>query len=152
MLWKKLIVSALAAVALALGVSCSMSNVGGVRNSPEVTRQFEALEANPNYRYWYLNQENNPFGVAGLDREYRLRDDPVWRPVEADSASFRKVVGLVQSFPLPNSYTSGFGITDAQGREIGVWYSSLTAGITVDPQMKIVSISTVMPWVFNDEF
>jgi hypothetical protein len=152
MLWKKLIVSALAVVALALGVSCSMSNIGGVRKSPEVTRQFEALEANPNYRYWYLNQENNPFGVAGLDREYRLRDDPIWRPVEADSASFRKVVGLVQSFPVPNSYTSGFAITDPQGRQIGVWYSSLPAGITADPQTGIVSITTMMPWVFNDNF
>jgi hypothetical protein len=90
--------------------------------------------------------------VAGLDREYRLDDDRMWQAVDPDSATFRKVVGLVQSFPVPNSYTSGVAITDPEGRQIGVWYSSLGAGITVDPQTKIVSISTMMPWIFNDHF
>jgi hypothetical protein len=139
-------------VAVVLGAACSMSNTAGIRESREVTRQFDALEAEPNYGYWYLNQENNPFGVVGLDREYRLDDDPMWGPVAGDSAAFRKVVGLVKSFPVPGSYTSGFAITDAQGRRFGVWYSSLAAGISVDPQTKIVSVSTMMPWVFNDDF
>jgi hypothetical protein len=76
----------------------------------------------------------------------------MWHAVDPDSATFRKVVGLVQSFPLPNSYTSGFVITDPQGRRIGVWYSSLSAGITVDLQAKIVSISTIMPWIFNERY
>jgi len=153
MLARKAVLPALViAAALGVGTACSMSTVGGIRQSREVTRQFEALEVNPNYHYWYLNQENNPFGVAGLDREYRLRDDPIWQPVAADSASFRNVVGLVQWFPVPNSYTSGFAITDPEGRQIGVWYSSLSAGITADPQTKVVSITTMMPWVFNDNF
>jgi hypothetical protein len=142
----------LLSIAAALMTACSLANIGGIRESREVTRQFDALEINPGYRYWYLNQENNPYGVVGLDREYRLDDDPMWRAVPADSAAFRKVVGLVNSFPLPNSYTSGFAITDPQGRKIGVWYSSLTAGVIVDPQTKIVSISTMMPWIFSDEF
>jgi hypothetical protein len=142
----------LGVIAVALGAACSMANIGGIRESRAVTQQFEALEINPNHRYWYLNQENNPFGVVGLEREYLLDDDPMWSGVAADSPTFRKVVGLVQSFPLPNSYTSGFAITDPQGRQIGVWYSSLTAGITVDPQTKVVSISTMMPWVFNDDY
>ena len=50
----------------ALAAACSMANIGNVRTSPEVTRQFENLEINPSYGYWYLNQENNPFGVVGL--------------------------------------------------------------------------------------
>jgi hypothetical protein len=139
-------------VAAVFAAACSLSNIGGIRESREAAEQLEKLTVKPNYRYWYLNLENNPFGVVGLEREYRLDDDPMWQPVAPDSAAFRKVVGLVQSFPLPNSYTSGFAITDPQGRQIGVWYSSLLAGITVDPQTQIVSISTVMPWIFNDEF
>lgn len=135
-----------------LAAACSMANIGGLRMSQDIAEQFEKFEVKPNYRYWYLNQENSPYGVAGLDREYRLDDDPMWQAVAPDSATFRKVVGLVQSFPLPGSYTSGSVITDPQGRPIGVWYSSLLAGIVVDPQTKIVSISTMMPWVFNDDF
>ena len=139
-------------IATVLAAACSMTHNGGIRMSREVTEQFEKLEVKPNYRYWYLNQENSPYGLAGLDREYRLDDDRMWQAVDPDSATFRKVVGLVRSFPLPNSYTSGFAITDPEGRQIGVWYSSLGAGITVDPQTKIVSISTMMPWIFNDHF
>jgi hypothetical protein len=139
-------------VAAALGSACSMTNIGGIRNSSEVTRQFESLEINPGYRYWYLNQENNPYGVVGLEREYRLDDDRMWQPVDPDSATFRKVVGLVQSFPVPSSYTSGFALTDPQGRQLGVWYSSLGAGVVVNAQTKVVSLSTQMPWIFREEF
>jgi len=139
-------------IATVLAAACSTTHIGGIRMSREVTEQFEKLEVKPNYRYWFLNQENSPYGVAGLDREYRLDDERTWHAVEPGSATFRKVVGLVRSFPLPNSYTSGFAITDPEGRHIGVWYSSLSAGITVNPQTKIVSISTIMPWIFNEHY
>jgi hypothetical protein len=134
-------------IAAALAAACAMANIGSVRTSAEVARQFEHLEINPNYRYWYLNQENNPYGVVGLEREYQLDGGPLWRALDPDSATFRKVVGLVQSFPLPNSITTGYNIFDHQGRLIGVWYSSLSAGITVDPAAKTVSVATLTPWV-----
>jgi hypothetical protein len=136
-----------AILGVALAFACTMANIGSVRTSAEVTRQFENLEINPNYRYWYLNQENNPYGVVGLGREYQLDGGPVWRALDPDSATFRKVVGLVQSFPMPGSYTSGYDIIDHQGRPIGVWYSSLSAGITVDPAAKTVSVATSTPWL-----
>jgi hypothetical protein len=142
----------LSIVALMLAAACSLTSIGGIRKSRDVTQQFEKFESQPNHRYWYLNQENSPYGIAGLDREYRLDAGPVWREIDPDSAAFRKVVGLVQSFPLPGSYTSGFAIMDAQGRQIGVWYSSLSAGITVDPHSKIVSISTALPWLFDERY
>jgi hypothetical protein len=126
----------------ALAVACTMANIGSVRTNPEVTRQFENLEINPNYRYWYLNQENNPFGVIGLDREYGFDGGPLWRALDPDSPAFKKVVGLVESFPVPNSVTTGYNIFDHQARPIGVWYSSLSAGITVDPAAKAVSVAT----------
>jgi hypothetical protein len=149
---RRRLLTCLAILGTALSVACSMANVGGIRGSDQVTRQFENLEIIPNYRYWYLNQENNPYGVVGLDREYRLDNDPMWQPLDPGAATFRKVVGLVQSFPLPSSTTSGYSIMDPQGRTIGVWYSSLAAGIVVDSETKTVSISTAMPWIFNDDF
>jgi hypothetical protein len=136
-----------AIITAALAAACTMANIGSVRISPEVARQFENLEINPNYRYWYLNQENNPYGVVGLDREYQLDGGPVWRALDPDAATVRKVVGLVQSFPVPNSVATGYTIFDHQGRPIGVWYSSLGAGITVDPAAKAVSIATSTPWI-----
>jgi hypothetical protein len=133
-------------LAAALVAACTFANVGSVRISPEVTRKFESLQANPGYRYWYLNQENNPYGVIGVDREYAFDGGPVWREVEAGSAVFRKVVGLVESFPVQGSTTTGYTFSDHQGRPIGVWYSSLGLGITVDAAAKAVSPSTTSPW------
>ena len=67
----------LLAIAATLAAACAMANIGSVRTSAEVARQFENLEINPTYRYWYLNQENNPFGVIGLDREYGFNGGPL---------------------------------------------------------------------------
>lgn len=135
------------AVPAAFVGGCSVANMASVRTSMEVVRQFQDLEINPNYRYWYLNQENSPFGVLGVDREYRFDGGPLWGPVDPDTATFKKVVGLVQSFPSMGSNVMGFEIMDSQGRQIGVWYSSLNAGISVDSVAKSVSVTTETPWI-----
>ena len=44
---------------------------------------------------------------------------------------------------MPSSMTTGYTIFDHQGRPIGVWFSSLTGGMTVDPVAKAVSIATL---------
>ncbi len=137
----------LLAVTAALGSGCVMTNVGSVHSSVDITRQFQGLEINPNYRYWYLNQENNPFGVLGLDREYDFEGGPQWGTLDPDAAKFKKVVGLVQSFPEKGSKASGFEIMDSQGRQIGVWFSSLNAGVTVDSNKRMVSVTTPTPWL-----
>lgn len=142
----------LAVMAAGLMTACSLSHIGGIQNSREVTEEFERFAAQADYRYWYLNQENHPFGVVGFERNYILDGGPMWHAVASDSETFRKVIGLVQSFPASGSYSSGFAITDPEGRQIGRWYSSLSAGITVNPQTGIVSVSTIMPWVFNEHF
>jgi hypothetical protein len=129
-----------------IALACCTAEIGRVRNSPEVARDFEDLRVNPNYRYWFLNQENAPYGVAGLERGYRI-EGYLWRELDPNSPTFRKVVGLVADFPWVNSTTSGFSILDPQGRTIGVWYSSLQAGITVDPETQLVFITTATPWI-----
>jgi hypothetical protein len=136
----------LAAACCGLLVSaCAGANRGVLRNSREVGRAFETLHAYPEYRYWYLNQENNPYAVVGLESDYRL-EDVMWTPVQPDSPTFEKVVGLVQSFPVPGGFTYGAYIIDPSGRTIGVWYSSMSAGINVSPETRLVSISTGTPW------
>lgn len=135
------------AVAAALVSGCAMANFGSIRSSADVTRQFEEVEINPNFRYWYLNQENNPFGVLGLDREFTFEGGPHWGPLDPDAATFKKIVGLVQSFPVTGSRAAGFEIMDSEGRQIGVWYSSLSAGVRVDSPVKRVTVSTQTPWI-----
>jgi hypothetical protein len=136
--------------ALAVLVSgCSISHLGWIRNSEDVSRSFATLQVSPNNRYWYLYLENSPYAVVGLNSEYRI-EDISWTEVEAGSEVFGKVVGLVESFPVPGSRTYGAYILDSKGERIGVWYSSMSAGITVDPDTKVVFITTGMPWMHGD--
>jgi hypothetical protein len=135
-----------AAAAAALLIGCAAMGIGLVRPSAEVDRQFRELEINPNYGYWHLNRENTPFGILGLDREYRFIPGSLWVPLDPDAATFKKVVGLVESFPLPGSVSRGFEILEPGGRRIGVWYSSLNAGFSVDAAAKEVSATTEALW------
>jgi len=125
---------------------CSGANRGGLRNSREVGRAFETFHVYPNHRYWYYNQENNPFAVVGLQDPYRI-EDINWKEVDPNSKTFEKVVGLVQSFPVQGSFTYGAYILDPQAQQIGMWYSSLNAGINVNPETRVVAINAAMPWV-----
>jgi len=148
----KYMISSNSAVAAALAMlisACSIAHLGWLRNSEEVDRAFATLQVSPNCRYWYLYLENSPYAVLGLDREYRI-EDISWTEVEPSSEVFRKVVGLVESFPVPGSRTYGAYILDIKGERIGVWYSSMSAGITVDPDTKVVSITTGTPWMHGD--
>jgi hypothetical protein len=137
-----------AAALTVLMSACTFANIGGIRNSQDVERSFEAIQAVPGYRYWYLYLENTPYAVAGLKGDYRIQDI-WWTEVEAGSETFRKVVGLVESFPVPGSRTFGAYILDHNQEQIGVWYSSMSAGITVDPDNKVVLIATGTPWMQN---
>lgn len=140
-----------AVVALVLLIAACAGSNAALRNSREVGRAFEVLHVYPDYRYWYLNQENNPYAVVGLLSEFTVQDK-TWTPVDPNSKTFEKVVGLVQSFPVPGGFTSGAYIIDPGGRTIGVWYSSMTAGFRVDPETKLVSINTGTPWIDDNGF
>jgi len=141
--------SAVAATLAILISACSFANLGWIRNSQDVGRSFESLQVSPDYRYWYLYLENTPYAVLGLKREYRI-EDIMWTEVAPGSETFGKVVGLVQSFPVPGSRTYGAYILDAKGEQIGVWYSSMGAGISVDPDTKLLFITTGTPWMSAD--
>ena len=135
-------------LAAAMVAGCSTANRGGLRNSREVGRAFETFHADPKYRYWYYNQENNPYAVVGLQQPYRI-EDINWKEVDPNAKAFEKVVGLVQDFPARGAFTYGAYILDPQAQQIGMWYSSLDAGIKVNPETKVVSINAAMPWVDN---
>ena len=137
---------AVTAAVVILISACSIDNFGRLRNSEDVGRSFAALQVPSNYRYWYLYLENTPYAVVGLDREYRIEDFS-WTEVKAGSEVFRKVVKLVEGFPVSGYTTYGAYILNSKGERIGVWYSSLVAGITIDPNTKVVSITTRRPWI-----
>jgi hypothetical protein len=67
--------------------------------------------------------------------------------VDLSSPVFRKVVGLIKSFPAQGGVLQGYTILDPQSNSIGIYYSSLGAGVTVNPVTKRVMITTARPWL-----
>jgi hypothetical protein len=134
-------VCVLAGMVLMLLTGCAGANRGGLKNSREVYRAFEVYHVYPDYTYYYRGVENNTKAIVGLGQEYRIAD-PDWKEFDPRSKTYEKVVGLVKDFPAATSFPYGAYILDPQGQTIGVWFSSLNAGITVDPETKVVSITT----------
>src|SRR5512136_1586124 len=104
-----------AAVLALLLAACA---AGGIRKNPDVDRAFRNLTVPPTASYWYLNLENEPYAVVGLEGGWRI-EDKMWHPVTFGSPTFQKVVGLVEGFPVPGGRTSGSTLVDPQGNPIG---------------------------------
>ena len=136
--------------ALLLG-ACATANIGGVRHSEDVTRAFETYFVKPDYNYYHYNQENNPYAVVGLQKDYFI-ESPDWRPLDPKSDKFKKVIDLVKDFPEGFSQSYGSYLLDPQGDRIGMWYSSLAPpGVRVDPESKRVSINAPRPWLRDED-
>ena len=147
-----IIAGMLALCGLILLDGCSTANYGGLKHSQDVAQAFETYQVFEEHRYYYLNQENNPFAVIALQNDYTFNGKNLWRPFDPHSDMLKKIVDLVKNFPVYYSRTYGSYITDALGKKIGYWYSSLRmAGVTVDSETRTVAIHTETPWLWDDE-
>ena len=131
---------------------CTTANRGHLKHSGEVTQAFETYHVFPAHRYYYLNQENNPYAVAALQNPYMIRDN-LWTEFDPKSDKLEKVVELVKRFPVNYSYPYGSYLKDRQGNQVGYWYSSLRmTGINIDNESKKVSIHTEAPWLRDEDW
>jgi len=136
----------------ALFSGCAATNHGNLARSQAVTQDFETFQIFADHRYYYLNQENDPYAVAALQSSYQIID-PMWREFDPNSETFKKVIGLVGAFPVDSIFpTYGSYILDNQRNRVGYWYSSLRAvSINVDNSSRKVSINTEKPWLEDDD-
>jgi hypothetical protein len=107
------------------------------------------LEANrfgSDYRYYSLMDGDIPYAGVGLQKSYRLHDIS-WKKIDPSSAQISLLLDLVKFFPVQGSVAFGAYMLDLQSKEIGIYYSSLTAGITVTKETKTVSITTDRPTI-----
>jgi len=146
-----LVIRCLTLAGLFFGAGCSAGNYGYLKHSRDVAQAFETYHVFPEHRYYYLNQENNPYAVVALQNPYRLLLGNMWTEFDPRSGKLEKVVGLVKDFPVNYSYTYGSIINDPMGKQIGYWYSSLRViSIKVDEENRTVSINTGTPWLQDD--
>jgi len=138
--------------ALLYCLGCSGANYGSLKNSRDVTQAFETYHVYPEHRYYYLNQENNPYAVVALQKDYAISDNQ-WIEFDPQTDKLEKVVDLVKGFPVNYSNAYGSYLMDSMGKQIGYWYSSLLIrSLKVDDETKKVSIYTDAPWLRDDDW
>jgi hypothetical protein len=146
-----LTIAAIAFCAILFLAGCSTKSSGSLKHSRDVAQAFETYHVFPDHRYYYLNQENKPYAVVAIKDSYRI-NSVMWREFDPQSGKLEKIVGLVKDFSGVSSYTYGSYLRDAQGNEIGYWYSKLRlTGIQVDNETRQVSINTPTPWLRDDD-
>jgi hypothetical protein len=137
-------------LALLFVMGCATGSYGHLKQSRDVAQAFETYHVFPDHRYYYLNQENNPYAIVALQNSYTL-SGVEWQQFDPQSKKLEKLVGLVKGFPVNYSQTYGSYINDSQGNQIGYWFSSLWMhSIRIDPETKMVSINTEKPWLNDD--
>ena len=138
-------------LAVLLSAGCAAGNYGYLKRSPDVTRAFEIFHVYPEHRYYYLNQENNPYAVVALQNRYRLVGH-MWVEFDPHSDKFEKVIGLIQFDAVSWARPYGSFILDPTANQIGYWFSSLRIrGLKIDDANQYVSIYTDMPWLRDDD-
>ena len=138
-------------LAVLLLAGCAAGNYGYLRHNRDVTHAFESLHVYPEHRYYYLNQENNPYAVVALQNSYRLKGH-MWVEFDPHSEKFEKVIGLIKFNAVSYARPHGSYIHDPAGNQIGYWFSSLRMrSLKINDQNQSVSIYTDMPWLRDDD-
>ena len=134
-----------------LASGCTGVNYRGVEGSRDVTQAFETYQVFPGHRYYYLNQENNPYAVAALGDSYSIGDRQ-WREFDPQTDKLEKTVDLVKAFPVNYARAYGSYLKDSSGNQFGYWYSSIRLRtLKVDNEAKRVSLYTDTPWLRDDD-
>lgn len=137
--------------AVLLWAGCAAGNYGYLKNSRDVTQAFETFHVYPEHRYYFLNQENNPYAVVALQNRYRLGAN-MWVEFDPRSDKLEKIIGLIKFSAGSYAPPVGSYIHDHTGNRIGYWFSSLRIrSLKVDGPNQYVSIYTDMPWLRDDD-
>lgn len=132
-------------------LGCSGAKYGSLKHSRDVTQAFETYHVYPEHRYYYLNQENNPYAVVALQKGYTISDNR-WIEFDPQTDTLEKVVELVKRFPVNYANAYGSYLKDSMGNQIGYWYSSLPArSLKIDNETQKVSIYTDSPWLKDED-
>jgi len=133
-------IAAIAAVAVGCFIAGnSYASTGGLQINKAVTQDFNKDQLNRTYHYYALMDDGGPYAIVGLERGYRITG-PGWTPIKLESPKFRTITSELEKSPVEGSSTYGAYVQDSQGKDIGVWFSSMMAGEMVNTRAKTVSV------------
>jgi hypothetical protein len=106
-------------------VSGCLGTYGKLHWDPQVATQFKAYEAERDFNYYYYGVGNRTFAMAGISPEYVMKSR-MWREVQPDTEEFKNLVSRAWENSYYHPYDPrGALILDPEGKQVGIWYSSL---------------------------
>jgi hypothetical protein len=118
-------------------LSCSASrgmlvkNWGKIMPNDQVKKDFESYQVSPDMNYFISGSDVYPNAILGLDKAYIL-DSTLWKKVDLNQASLKELVTYMKNRAIGfGQFQFGFAVLDDQGKQIGVWYSLLSASTGV---------------------
>jgi len=115
---------------------------GKIRTDEDVKKSFEKYEVKSSVNYYISGPDNYPTAILGLDKAYTL-DTRLWKKVELSPALLQSLVSNMHQLAEDNGVSqTGFVVLDNSGKQIGVWYSLITANTFV----KIKEDKKVVIW------
>ena len=91
-----------------------------------VTKSFENLQINPVFNYYITGSDSLPRSIFGLNKTYTLNSD-LWKKIEPTPGIFYLLVNNMRS----RGVIFGYSISDENSKQIGVWYSIVVSGFSI---------------------
>ncbi|NNL76327.1 MAG: hypothetical protein HKO68_08335 [Desulfobacterales bacterium] len=131
------------ALMLLLVSGCGASNYGRLQSSREATEVFNQDQVISDYTYYYSGFQTIPYGIIGIDNNYRLRSSH-WKRIDMNPTLLNQL-----TYRMQNVYSldpRGSWILDPDGRRVGIWYSSqLWTKVKLSKNNQIVVITPKPP-------
>ena len=126
----------------------SNKNYGKFVPDADVTAAFNKAEINPDFNYYITGSDIYPRSILGLNKAYMF-DSPLWKKVEFNPEELREITTRMQQRAMIccRQGQFGFAILDDKGRQIGIWYSLLSARISI----KLTADRKVIIYPPNDK-
>jgi hypothetical protein len=102
--------------------------IGRIVPDREAALIFEQKQCSADHDYYYSGSELYPSALLGIRKDIRLEDDTLWKKVDMTPQRCREMVSHLQTKTMELGLSPyGFVIRDDRGKNIGIWYSILTA-------------------------
>jgi len=123
--------------------ACSTTNYGSLKGSSEVTQLFEKNQILPDHDYYFYGFQRIPYAIIGVHRDYKLYSK-VWQYIKLTPTSLNQL--LYRMDVVYRTPPRGAWILDADGKRIGIWYSSeYSTAVKTRPDNQILIVPPKPP-------
>jgi hypothetical protein len=120
-----------------------MKSYGRFTIDDQVTRDVLSGVSDPQLRYYYSGRDTMPYAIIGIDRAYDIHS-PYWIEFDPEPDRLKKMSQKIFANIQDDAY--GARMISAQGKSIGVWYSTVfSRSVRVDEKKKTVQVLFVNP-------